>query len=224
MGPAETICRRQILCSLQELPWLSERGRWRHGDRPEEAKVVRWIYPYVPGGHCTHGDRQTPHLYEVLLIGAFPEIIQILYDNYPQVQDNCLATVNCHCKYPIHPEDMPLWLPTGYPSQEERALWHILIPKVVVHSNGTLVFHIIGGTEIPYVMQETSPLRRKPLSPGKKTVVIETYNNGVPSGILAKRYECSPAAIRSIVRRANNAAHKSHQFTCQNCSNSLNLP
>ena len=97
---------------------------------------------------------------------------------------------------------MPSWPPTGYPSHEERALWHILIPKVVVEPDGTLIFHIIDGAEVPYVMQQTSPLRRKPLSPEERAAVVEAYTNGVPSRVLAERYECSPATIRAIARRA----------------------
>lgn len=162
--------------------------------------------------HLHHGDCRTPHLYEVLLIGAFRDVIQILYDNYPQVQEDCLATINRHCKYPITPEDMPSWSPAGYPTQEERSLWDILIPKVVVQSDGTLVFHIIDGAEIPYIMQQTSPLRRKPLSPEERAVVIEAYNNGVPSRVLAERYECSPATIRAIARRLANNIDKTNML------------
>ena len=36
-----------------------------------------------------------------------------------------------------------------FPSQELLSLWYILIPKVVVEPDGTLVFHIIDGAEIP---------------------------------------------------------------------------
>ena len=140
-------------------------------------------------------------MYEVLLIGAFRDIIQILSDNYPEVIDDCLAAINRHSKHPIDPKDVPTWLPTGYPSQEERSLWHILIPTVVVEPDGTLVFHIIDGAEIPYIMQQTSPLRRKPLSPEERVVVVEAYHNGVPSSVLAERYECSTATIRAIARR-----------------------
>ena len=152
--------------------------------------------------HLHRGGCQTPHLYEVLLIGAFRDIIQILYDNYPQVLEDCIATINRHSKHPIDPEDVPTWLPTGYPSQEERSLWHILIPKVVVQTDGTLVFHIIDGAEIPYILQQTSPLRRKPLSPEERIAVVEAYRNGVPSSVLAERYECSSATIRAIAHRA----------------------
>ena len=81
-------------------------------------------------------------------------------------------------------------------------MWHILIPRVVVEQDGTLIFHIIDGAEIPYIMQQTSPLRRKPLSTEERAMVIEAYSNGVPSKVLSERYECSPATIRAIVRRA----------------------
>ena len=81
-------------------------------------------------------------------------------------------------------------------------MWHILIPKVVVEPDGTLVFHIIDGAEIPYIMQQTSPLRRRPLSQDERAMVIDAYSNGVPSKILAERYECSSATIRAIARRA----------------------
>ena len=83
-------------------------------------------------------------------------------------------------------------------------LWHILIPKVVVKPDGTLIFHIIDGAEIPYIMQQTSPLRRKPLSLEERAAVVDAYSNGVPSHILAERYECSAATIRTIARRAKN--------------------
>ena len=116
--------------------------------------------------------------------------------------EDCLSIISRHNKYPITADDMPPWPPTGYPSQEERSLWHILIPKVVVQADGTLVFHIIDGAEIPYIMQQTSPLRRKPLSPEERKTVIKAYANGVPSKVLAERYECSPATIRAIARRA----------------------
>ena len=139
------------------------------------------------------------------MIGAIRVVIQILYDNYPEVIEDCLATISRHSKYPIATDDVPAWPPTGYPSQEERSLWHILIPKVVVQTDGTLIFHIIDGAEIPYVMQQTSPLRRKPLSPEERIMVIEAYNNGVPSRVLAERYECSPATIRAIARRNKNS-------------------
>ena len=141
-------------------------------------------------------------MYEVLLISAFRDIVQILYDNYPQVLEDCLASINRHSKEPITEEDVPTWLPTGYPSQEERSLWHILIPKVVVEPDGSLIFHIIDGAEIPYIMQQTSPLRRKPLSPEERAAVVEAYSNGVPSRVLAERYECSSATIRAIAQRA----------------------
>ena len=154
--------------------------------------------------HRHHSGCQTPHLYEVLLIGAFRDIIQILYDNYPEVIEDCLAATNRYCKDPVSDEDIPSWLPTGYPSQEERSLWHILIPKVVVKQDGTLVFHIIDGAEIPYIMQQTSPRRRKPLTPEERAMVIEAYSNGVPSWALAERYECSAATIRAIARRVRN--------------------
>ena len=68
--------------------------------------------------HRYRGSCQLPHLYEVLLIGAFRDIIQILYDNYPQVLEDCIAAINCHCKHPITPEDMPSWLPTGIPPRK----------------------------------------------------------------------------------------------------------
>lgn len=138
----------------------------------------------------------------MLLISAFRDIIQILYENYPQVLEDCLSTSSRHSKHPITSDDIPSWLPTGYPSQEERSLWHILIPKVVVEPDGTLIFHIIDGAEIPYIMQQTSPLRRKPLSSEERVAVIEAYANGVPSRVLAERYECSPATIRAIARRS----------------------
>ena len=152
--------------------------------------------------HRHHSGCKTPHLYEVLLIGAFRDIIQILFDNYPHVLEDCLSIISRHNKYSITADDMPPWPPAGYPSQEERSLWHILIPKVVVRADGTLVFHIIDGAEIPYIMQQTSPLRRKPLSPEERALVIEAYRNGVSSSVLAERYECSPATIRAIARRA----------------------
>lgn len=97
---------------------------------------------------------------------------------------------------------------SGYPSQEERSLWHILIPKVVVQTDGTLIFHIIDGAEIPYVMQQTSPLRRKALSPEERAAVVEAYSNGVPSRVLAERYECNSATIRTIAHRAKNAPNQ----------------
>ena len=97
---------------------------------------------------------------------------------------------------------------SGYPSQEERSLWHILIPKVVVQTDGTLIFHIIDGAEIPYVMQQTSPLRRKALSPEERAAVMEAYSNGVPSRVLAERYECNSATIRTIAHRAKNAPNQ----------------
>lgn len=93
-----------------------------------------------------------------------------------------------------------------HPSQEERSLWHILIPKVVVEPDDTLVFHIIDGVEIPYIMQQTSPLRRKPLSPEERMAVVEAYRNGVPSRVLAERYEYSPATIRAISRRSRRSS------------------
>ena len=117
--------------------------------------------------------------------------------------EDCIAATDRHCKHPITEEDVPTWLPTGYPSQEERSLWHILIPKVVIEPDGTLVFHIIDGAKIPYIMQQTSPLRRKPLSPEERIAVVEAYRNGVPSSVLAERYECSSATIRAIARRAS---------------------
>ena len=132
------------------------------------------------------------------------DVIQILYDNYPQVLEDCLSTISRHSKYPITPDDVPSCLPAGSPSQEERSLWHILIPKVVVETDGTLVFHIIDGAEIPYIMQQTSPLRCKPLSPEERVAVIEAYANGVPSRVLAERYECSAATIRAIAHRAKD--------------------
>ena len=161
--------------------------------------------------HLHRGSCQTPHLYEVLLISAFRDIIQILYDNYPQVLEDCLSTISRHSKYPITADDVPSWSPTGYPSQEERSLWHILIPKVVVDPDGTLLFHIIDGAEIPYIMQQTSPLRRKPLSPEERIAVVEAYANGVPSRVLAERYECSPATIRAVAHR-KKAAHTPADF------------
>ena len=97
---------------------------------------------------------------------------------------------------------------SGYPSQEERSLWHILIPKVVVQTDGTLIFHIIDGAEIPYIMQQTSPLRRKPLSPEERVAVVEAYRNGVPSSVLAERYECSSPTIWAIAHRAKNAPNQ----------------
>ena len=57
-----------------------------------------------------------------------------------------------------------------------------------------------SGLEIPYVMQQASPLRRKPLSPEERTIVIKAYANGAPASVLAKRYECCPDTIRAIVR------------------------
>ena len=63
------------------------------------------------------------------------------------------------------------------------------------------MFHIIGGAEIPYILQQTSPLRRKPLRPEERMAVVEAYANGVPSKVLAERYECSAATIRAIARR-----------------------
>lgn len=138
------------------------------------------------------------------MIGAFRDIIQILYDNYPLVLEDCIAAINRHSKDSITEEDVHAWLPTGYPSQEERSMWHILIPKVVVEPDVTLLFHIIDGAEIPYIMQQISPLRRKPLRPEERVMVIEAYINGVPSKVLAERYESSPATIRAIARRARN--------------------
>lgn len=132
--------------------------------------------------------------------------IQILYDNYPQVLEDCLAAINRHSKYLVTTEEIPSWLPTGYPSQEERSLWHILIPKVVVQTDGTLIFHIIDGAETPYIMQQTSPLRRKPLSPEERVAVVAAYTNGVPSRVLAERYECSAATIRAIARRIRRSS------------------
>ena len=162
--------------------------------------------------HLHHGGCQTPHMYEVLLIGAFRDIIQILYDNYPEVIDDCIAAINRHCKKLVSAEDIPSWLPTGYPSQEERSLWHILIPKVVVQTDGTLVFHVIDGAEIPYILQQTSPRRRRPLSPEERAIVIEAYNNGVPSRVLAERYECSAATIRAIAHRAAKNIDKTNKL------------
>ena len=125
--------------------------------------------------------------------------------------EDCIAAINRHSKYPITADDVPSWSPTGYPSQEERSLWHILIPKVVVDPDGTLLFHIIDGAEIPYIMQQTSPLRRKPLSPEERIAVVEAYANGVPSRVLAERYECSPATIRAVAHR-KKAAHTPAYF------------
>lgn len=43
----------------------------------------------------------------MLLIGAFRDVVQILYDNYPQVLKDCLGAINRHCKHPITSEDVP---------------------------------------------------------------------------------------------------------------------
>lgn len=147
----------------------------------------------------------TPHLYEVLLIDAFRDVIQILYHNYSHVLKDCLSAISRYCKYNLAPEDVPSWFPVGYPPQEEQSLWHILIPKVIVETDGTLVFHIIDGAEIPYIMQQTTPLHSKRLNQEERTHIIEAYRNGVSSITLAEWYDCQPSTIRSIVCRAKKS-------------------
>lgn len=119
--------------------------------------------------------------------------------------EDCLFAISRHCKYNLVLEDVPSWFPVGYPPQEERSLWHILIPKVVVQTDSTLVFHIIDGTKIPYINHQTSPRRRKPLNPEERAIVVEAYGKGVSAKVLAERYECSPATIRAIAHRVKKS-------------------
>ena len=79
----------------------------------------------------------------------------------------------------------------------------MIIPRVVVHTNGTLVFHLIDGAEISYAMGYTIRGRRQ-FPPQEKAAIIEAYRNGVPIRILAERYDCSP----NIIRRAKAAQNQ----------------
>ena len=42
----------------------------------------------------------------------------------------------------------------------------------------------------------------------ERAAVVEAYSNGVPSRVLAERYECNSATIRTIAHRAKNAPNQ----------------
>ena len=154
---------------------------------------------------CLHGSKcTTPHIYQDLLIAAFRDVVHILLQENPDVWQDCLdalSNVTDISKIAgINAEDI---FPAGYPTSAERSAWRMIVPRVVVHTNSTLVFHIIDGTESSYTISHTIRGHRR-LQPQEKAAIIEAYRNGVPAGILAEQYGCSPNTIRTIVRRAKS--------------------
>lgn len=154
---------------------------------------------------CLHGSKcTTPHVYQDLLIAAFRDVLRILLRENPDVWQDCLDALSDVMDISgitdITAVDV---IPVGYPTSDERSTWRMIFPKVVVHTDGTLIFHIIDGTESSYTMSHTIRGHRR-LQPQDKAVIIEAYHNGVPAGILAQRYDCSPNTIRTIVRRAKS--------------------
>ena len=154
---------------------------------------------------CLHGSKcATPHVYQDLLIAAFRDVVCMLLQENPDVWQDCLAALSKVIDISgiagITAADV---IPAGYPTPAERSAWRMIIPRVVVHANGTLVFHLIDGAEISYAMGYTIRGRRQ-FPPQEKAAIIEAYRNGVPIRILAERYVCSPNTIRTIVRRISN--------------------
>lgn len=155
---------------------------------------------------CLHGSKcTTPHVYQDPLIAAFRDVVHILHQENPDVWQDCLDALSNVMDISkiagINAEDI---FPAGYPTSAERSAWRMIVPRVVIYTDGTLIFHAIDGSDILYTMQHTIRGYRR-MQPQEKAAIIEACRNGVPAGILAERYKCSSATIRAIVRRAKNS-------------------
>lgn len=158
---------------------------------------------------CLHGSKcTTPHIYQDLLIAAFRDVVRMLLRENPDVWQDCLdALSNVMDISEIAGLTAADVIPSSYPPPAERSAWRMIVSKVVVQTDGALVFHIIDGAEISYTMRHTIRGRRR-FPPQEKTAIVEAYCNGVPIRILAERYDCSPNTIQTIVKRANAAQNQ----------------
>lgn len=124
---------------------------------------------------CLHGSKcTTPHVYQDLLIAAFRDVVRILLRENPDVWQDCLdALPNVMGISKIAGITAKDIIPAGYPTSAERSAWRMVFPKVVVHTDGTLAFHIIDGTESSYTMSHTIRGHRR-LPPQEKTVSVKS--------------------------------------------------
>ena len=155
---------------------------------------------------CGKSKCTTPHIYQDLLIAAFRDVVRILLRENPDVWRDCLGVLSDVMDISgIVDIDAGDGIPVEHPNSAERSIWRIIFPKAVVRSDGSLVFHIIDGSQIPYYLQPTAMRYRKPLTPTERAAVVEEYRNGVPASILTERYACSPYTIRTIIWRAKKS-------------------
>lgn len=87
------------------------------------------------------------------------------------VWNDCIEALTSLCDtYDISAEGPYRIQYEGYPEENERSAWRLIIDKVVPYPGGKLIFHFIDGSILNYQMKRTEPRYRAAFTEARRQI------------------------------------------------------